>query len=94
MTTQTNSVLVKTPRWYGSPEFVLGLSPNRIVSVCPRSACRDAVSLCLDLFELRSWRRTHLWEAFLLAAYVAAIAHPLVYGSLGTSIVSMMTPVK
>lgn len=31
---------------------------------------------------------------FLLAAYVAIVMEPVVYGSLGSSIVALMTPVK
>ena len=55
---------------------------------------RDTLSLFVDIFELRAWARVNPVEGFLLAAYAALIAQPVVYGTLGTSIVSLMTPVK
>jgi hypothetical protein len=59
-----------------------------------KSAGWDILSLSADVLELRSWRRMGVGGGFLLAAYVAIIAQPLVYGSLGTSIVALMTPVR
>jgi hypothetical protein len=59
-----------------------------------RSIWRDVLSLAADILELRGWRTADPLSGFMLAAYVAAIAQPLVYGSLGTNIVALMTPVK
>jgi len=44
--------------------------------------------------DLRSWRDLARVAGLMLAAFVAVVAQPLVYGGLGTSIVALMTPVK
>ena len=54
----------------------------------------NILSLVADVLELRAWRRMNPLEGFLLAAYVAAVAQPLVYGSVGHSVVALMTPVR
>lgn len=64
-----------------------------------RAGVRDILSLfrdilAADVLELRAWGRMGAVGYFLLAAYVAVMVEPLVYGSLGTSIVALMMPVK
>lgn len=59
-----------------------------------RACCRDAWPLAADILELRSLARMNPFEGFLVAAYVAIVAQPLVYGSLGNSMVALMTPVR
>jgi hypothetical protein len=54
----------------------------------------EIVSCCVDVLELRSWRSPDLLAGLLLAAYIAIVAQPLVYGTTGMSIVALMTPVK
>jgi len=55
---------------------------------------RELFCLTADVLDLRGWRDADPIAGVMLAAYVAAIAQPLVYGSLGSSIVGLMTPVK
>jgi hypothetical protein len=55
---------------------------------------RDILSVAVDVFELRGWRDMDPIACFMMATYTAVITQPVVYGSLGTSIVAMMTPVK
>ena len=58
------------------------------------AACAEIASCCIDVLQLRSWRKPDPLAGFLLAAFVAIIAQPLVYGTTGMSIVALMTPVK
>ena len=67
----------------------------------PRSASHrkgtlfgDILSFTVDILDLRAWRDMDPVAGFMLAAYVAAVAQPLVYGGLGSSIVALMTPVR
>ena len=55
---------------------------------------RDIVSLAVDILDLRAWSDGDPVAGFMVAAHVAAVAQLLVYGSLGNSIVALMTPVK
>lgn len=55
---------------------------------------RDVLSLTADILDLRAWRDCDPVAGFMLAAFVAVVAQPLVYGGMGTSIVALMTPVK
>jgi len=93
-TTNSSSVFASTLPWHGTSEVLSADRPFRLVRTGHLGNWRNTLSLCVDIFELRAWRRTSLLDAFLLAAYVAAVAQPVVYGTLGTSIVSLMTPVK
>jgi hypothetical protein len=58
------------------------------------AAFAEIVSCCADVLELRSWRSPDPLAGFLLAAFIAIVAQPLVYGTTGMSIVALMTPVK
>jgi hypothetical protein len=69
-------------------------SPVRTNLARPLSAFRDLLNFFADIFELRAWRDKDPIACFMLAAFLAAIAQPVVYGSLGTGIVALMTPVK
>ncbi|HEY4361941.1 MAG TPA: hypothetical protein VGN17_13270 [Bryobacteraceae bacterium] len=55
---------------------------------------RDFAILLADVFQIREWRGMDPVGCFLLAAYAAVVAQPLVFGTLGSSIVALMTPVK
>lgn len=78
----------------------LFFEPRVISTTLPRRdklrkhALRGSLSLLVDVFELRAWTRMSLVEGFLLAAYAAAMAQPIVYGTMGRSVVALMTPVK
>lgn len=63
--------------------------PNKI-----KNGWTDSFNLCLDSLQIRSFARMDLFDGFMLAAYVAIIAQPLIYGSAGKSLVALMTPVK
>jgi hypothetical protein len=73
---------------------VLLVGSPRARAVPGRATWRDVLSLTADILDLRSWRDLDPLAGFMLAAFVAVVAQPLVYGSLGTSIVALMTPVK
>ncbi len=75
-----------------SPVLLIGSA--RAKSVPKGTFWRDIVSLAVDILDLRAWRDRDPEAGFMLAAYVAAVTQPLVYGSLGNSIVALMTPVK
>lgn len=55
---------------------------------------RDFLDNCADILELRSWRKVDPIAYFLLAAFTAVIAQPIVYGPLGLSIVTFVTPAR
>jgi hypothetical protein len=55
---------------------------------------RLAWAVLSDVFGFPAFARMALIEAFLLAAYVATIAQPLIYGSVTKSFVALMTPVR
>jgi hypothetical protein len=55
---------------------------------------RDILSLATDVLQIRAWRDMDPIGCYMLAAYTAAIAQPLVYGNLGSSIMALMTPLK
>jgi hypothetical protein len=55
---------------------------------------KSIVSCCADVLDLRPWRFAGPVTWFLLVAYVAIVAQPLVYGHAGPSIVALMTPVR
>lgn len=57
-------------------------------------ALRNSLVLGADVLELRAWREMDLIAVLMLAVFAAVIAQPLVYGTLGTSVMSLMTPVK
>jgi hypothetical protein len=52
------------------------------------------MSLLADVLDLRAWRKMDPLACFMLAGYTAVLAQPLVFGSLGSSIVALMTPTK
>lgn len=58
------------------------------------AGARDTVLLAADVLQLRSWRKLDPLALLMLAVYAAMIAHPLVYGNLGSSVMALMTPVK
>jgi hypothetical protein len=73
---------------------VLMMGSARVKTASQGTICRDIMSLAADILDLRAWRRMDPVSGFILAAYVAAVGQPLVYGGLGGSIVALMTPVK
>jgi hypothetical protein len=66
----------------------------RTKSVQKGTICHDILSLLVDIFDLRGWRKVDPLACFMLAGYTAAVAQPLVFGSLGNSIVALMMPTK
>lgn len=73
---------------------VLLLGSPRVKSAPKRTIWSDVLSLTVDILGVRAWREPDPLAGLMLAAYVAVVAQPLVYGSLGTSIVALMTPVR
>jgi hypothetical protein len=73
---------------------VLMVGSVRVKAERKTTVWRDILSFAADILDLRAWRDSDPVAGFMLAAYVAAVAQPLVYGSLGNSIVALMTPVK
>jgi hypothetical protein len=59
-----------------------------------RTVCREVLSLAADVLELRAWKRRDPVAGILMAGFAAICAQPLVYGSLGSSMVALMTPVR
>jgi hypothetical protein len=74
------------------PVILVG-SP-RTKSAQKGTICHDIMSLVADILDLRSWRKMDPLASFMLAGYAAVIAQPVVFGSLGSSIVALMTPTK
>jgi hypothetical protein len=54
----------------------------------------DILSLAADILELRAWREMDPIGCFMLAGFAAVLTQPVVFGSLGNSIVALMTPLK
>ncbi len=73
---------------------VLLMGSARVKPAPKGTIWRDVMSLIADVLDLRAWGKLNPLEGFMLAAYVAAVGQPLVFGSLGNSIVALMTPVK
>jgi hypothetical protein len=73
---------------------VVLVSSPRTKSMQKGTICHDLLSLAVDIFELRGWRKMDPLACFMLAGYAAVIAQPLVFGNLGSSIVALMTPTK
>jgi hypothetical protein len=73
---------------------VLLVGSARVRSAPKGTFWRDILSLVVDILDLRAWSDADPVAGFMLAAYIAAVAQPLVYGALGNSIVALMTPVK
>jgi hypothetical protein len=84
MTARTN--------WHSFPERLVPRAARRMVH--PKRGFQDILSLFVDILELGDWHRMDLLGFFLAAAFVAALVEPLAHGSLGNSIVALMTPVK
>lgn len=55
---------------------------------------RGLIGSWADIFELRSWRKVDPIAYFLLAAFTAMLAQPIVYGPIGLGIVRFVTPVR
>src|ERR1700733_8281638 len=66
----------------------------RTKSLQKGTICHDILSLVADILELRAWRKMDPLACLMLAGYTAVISQPVVYGSLGSSIVALMTPTK
>ena len=78
-----------------------GLTGPVVMVGCPRTKslqkgtiCHDIMSLLADIFDLPAWRKMDPLACFMLAGYAAIISQPLVYGSLGNSVVALMMPTK
>jgi len=71
-----------------------------IEAVCKRRIApvfrqwRKTLQLWANVFDLPSWRDRDPIAYLLLAAFTAIVVEPLVHGSVGTSVVALMTPVK
>jgi hypothetical protein len=87
----------KTRRIFTLPGLtgpVVLVGSPRTKSAQKGTICHDLLSLAADIFDLRGWRKMDPLACFMLAGYAAVIAQPLVFGSLGSSIVALMTPTK
>jgi hypothetical protein len=87
----------KTRRIFTLPGLtgpVVMVGAPRAKSLRKGTICHDILSLVADIFDLRAWRKMDPLACFMLAGYTAAVAQPLVYGSLGSSIVALMMPTK
>jgi hypothetical protein len=87
----TASIVIDRAQWYYVPTRC---AAGAFQTVRPAASLRDILALCADVLELRAWRKMSLTGCFMAAAYAAVLLRPLVYGSLGSSIVALMTPVK
>jgi hypothetical protein len=74
------------------PIVLVGAPRNK--SLQKGTICHDIMSLLADIFDLRAWRKMDPLACFMLAGYTAVVSQPVVYGSLGSSIVALMTPAK
>jgi hypothetical protein len=70
------------------------LSPVRQSVPRLRTICPAVLSVAADVLELRAWKDRDPLAGILMAGFAAICAQPLVYGSMGTSIVALMTPVR
>lgn len=87
----------KTRRIFTLPGLtgpVIMVGSARAKSAPRQTICHDILSLVADIFDLRAWRTMDPVASFMLAGYTAVLAQPLVFGSLGSSIVALMTPTK
>jgi hypothetical protein len=73
---------------------VVMVGSPRTKSLQKGTICHDILSLLVDIFDLRAWRKMDPLACFMLAGYTAVISQPVVYGNLGSSIVALMTPLK
>jgi hypothetical protein len=87
-----NPAVADASVWYGFHERYLGRTAARTAR--RKGVWRDVLSFCTDILALRAWRRKDPVACFMLSAYVAIMVQPVLYGSLGQSIVALMTPVK
>jgi hypothetical protein len=55
---------------------------------------KDAMQTVAAIFELGAWRKPDPIALFLAAAFVAILVQPLAYRGLGSSLVSLMMPVR
>jgi hypothetical protein len=78
----------------GLTEPVLLVVSPRTKAARKNNVCLDILRLAADVLHLRAWRDMDPLACFLLAAFTAVIAQPVVFGNLGNSIHALMTPVK
>ena len=74
------------------PIFMVGARHTK--SFQKGTICHDILSLLADILDLRGWRKMDPVACFMLAGYTAAVAQPMVFGNLGSSIVALMMPTK
>jgi hypothetical protein len=73
---------------------VLFVGSPRAKTVHKRPIRRDVLSLAASILDLRAWRDMDPLACLMLAGYTAVIVQPFIYGSLGGSLVALMTPLK
>jgi hypothetical protein len=73
---------------------VILIRSPRTKSLQKGTICHDTLSLVADILDLRGWRKMDPLACFMLAGFTAVVAQPLVFGSLGSSIVALMMPTK
>jgi hypothetical protein len=87
----------KTRRIFTLPGLtgpVVMVGSPRTKSLKKGTICHDMLSLLADIFDLRGWRKMDPLACFMLAGYTAAVAQPMVFGNLGSTIVALMMPTK
>src|SRR5580704_10398457 len=87
----------KTRRIFTLPGLtgpVVMVGSPRTKSLQKGTICHDMLSLLADIFDLRGWRKVDPLACFMLAGYTAAVAQPMVFGNLGSTIVALMMPTK
>jgi hypothetical protein len=87
----------KTRRIFTLPGLtgpVVLVGSPRTKSVQNGTICPSILSLLADVLHLRAWRQMDPVACFMLAGYTAAVAQPLVFGRLGSTIVALMMPTK
>ncbi len=81
-------------RWTRRIRVLPGLTGPVLLVAWKRSVWPDIFKLAADILDLRAWRDMDPLAGFLMAAFTAIVAQPLLYGNLGSCIRALMTPVR
>src|ERR1700733_9907872 len=74
----------------GRSDPILLVAAPRAKTVHERPIRHNILSLTANILDLRAWRDMDPLACFMLAGYTAVILQPLIYGSLGGSLVALM----
>jgi hypothetical protein len=81
-------------RWTQRIRVLPGLTGPVLLVAWKRSIWHDICSVAADVLDLRAWRDMDPLACVLMAAFTAIVLQPLVFGSFGNSIRSLMIPVR